>query len=68
MRLSQLLNVFFVVCCLALIGCGGGNEPTTISVDELDQYVESHAAEMAEDAKIEADEEAEEDSEEDEDE
>jgi len=67
MRLSQLLSAFVVVCCLPLVGCGGGNEPTTISVDELDQYVESHADEMAEDAKIEADEEAEEDSEEDED-
>jgi hypothetical protein len=66
MRLSLLLSAFVICCCLPLAGCGDSDEPTTTSVDELDQYVESHAAEMAEDARIEAEEEAEEDSEEDE--
>ena len=66
MRLSQLLSAFVVGCCLPLAGWGGSDKPTTISVDELDQYVESHAAEMAEDARIEAEEEAQEEAEEDE--
>ena len=65
MRQFRFLAAFFAVCLLAFVGCGG-SEATTISGDELDQYVEANADEIAEQDKIDAMEEAEEEDEDDE--
>jgi len=60
MRLFHLLAGFVVVSCFPLVGCGGSDEPITISTDELNQYVNENADQIAEDARIEAEEESEE--------
>lgn len=66
MRLSHIVSSLLLVGGLSVAGCSS-DEAVTISGDELNQYVDTHADEIAEDERIEAEEEAEEEEEEDED-
>ena len=59
MRLSQLLSALVVVCGFSLVGCEGSKETTTISGNELEQYIEANPDVIDEEARMEAKEEAE---------
>ncbi len=60
MRLSQAFAAFLIICGLSLVGCGGGNEPTSVDSGELQNYVQENAAALAEEeAAMEAEEAAE---------
>ncbi|EMI53836.1 hypothetical protein [Rhodopirellula sallentina] len=50
--MNSYLKILFMVSCIALVGCGGGGEPTVIEADEdyiakeRAAYLNSASAEM----------------------
>ncbi len=50
--MNSYLKILFMVSCIALVGCGGGGEPTVVEADEdyiakeRAAYLNSGTAEM----------------------
>lgn len=56
----RVFTILILISALSFAGCGDSNEPTTIEVGEVQQYVNENAAQLAdEDAVADAEEAAE---------